>query len=283
VKYATFTVGQPETTPRETIEQLASAGYTGAEWRITVDKGDTSKPGYWSGNRTTLQTDWPDAKFEEVASWQEELGIEAAALGTYVSCAEPDEVERMMEIANILGAPCIRVGPGRYDGSRSYRDIFDESLKQFGTVAELAGKYGVKAGIETHPGLITTSASGAYLLPKHFPPEQVGVIHDAGNLVTEGYEHYQMAFEMLGDHLAHVHIKTNHWTSEPADPPLTVKWKAGWCPLRKGVVDFTFLLKSLQAVGYDGWLSFEDFSDEASQEEKVLDNIAFVKEIEAGL
>lgn len=283
MKYASFTVGQLETSPRETIEQLAAAGYSGAEWRITVDKGDTSNPGYWSGNRATLQSDWPDSKFEEVAAWQKELGIEAAALGTYVSCGEPDEVERMMEVANILGAPCLRVGPGRYDGSRNYHDVFKESVAQFGTVAELAGKYGVKAVIETHPGLITTSASSAYFLAKNFPAEQVGVVHDAGNMVGEGYEHYQMAFEMLGDYLAHVHIKTNRWVSEPADAPLKKKWKCEGAPLREGIVDFTFLLKSLKAVGYDRWLSFEDFSSEATQEEKVRDNIAFMKEIETGL
>ncbi|GIX08239.1 MAG: hypothetical protein KatS3mg115_2642 [Candidatus Poribacteria bacterium] len=52
-----------------------------------------------------------------------------------------------------------------------------------------------------------------------FRPEQVGVIHDAGNMVHEGFENYQMGCELLGPYLAHVHVKNAAWVREAGDPP----------------------------------------------------------------
>lgn len=281
MEYACFTVGQPETTPLETLDQLKAAGYTGVEWRVTNDDGDTSTPGYWKGNRCTLQASWSDDQFQEVRGWMDERDVRAASLGTYLRCDQYDDVARGMQIAKILGAESLRVNSLTYDGSRPYPELFEECIGHFGRVQQISKQFGVKAVMETHPGNITTSASLACQLAANFSPQFVGVIHDAGNMVHEGYEHYQMVFEMLGPYLAHVHIKNGRWTSEPADPPYVRKWKNESAPMRDGCVDFEFLIKSLKAVGYDGWLSFEDFSKEASQEEKVRDNIAFMKEIES--
>jgi sugar phosphate isomerase/epimerase len=50
--------------------------------------------------------------------------------------------------------------------------------------------------------------------------------------------------------------------------------------MRKGVVDFVDVLRGLKKVGYDGWLSFEDFSQEKSQAERVKDNLVYIKEVE---
>lgn len=281
MEYASFTVGQPESTPQEALEQLKAAGYTGVEWRVTNDDGDTSTPGYWKGNRCTLQASWSDVQFQDIRGMMDDHRIRAASLGTYLRCDQYDDVGRMMQVAKILGAESLRVNSLGYDGTRPYPELFEECIGHFGRVQQLSKQFGVKAVMETHPGNITTSASLAFQLASNFSPQFVGVIHDAGNMVHEGYEHYQMVFEMLGPYLAHVHIKNGRWTAEPADPPYTRNWKHESAPMRDGCVDFEFLVRSLRAVGYDGWLSFEDFSAEASQDEKLRDNIAFMKEVES--
>jgi len=281
LEYACFTVGQPETTPRETLKQLKDAGYTGVEWRVTTDDGDTSPPGYWKGNRCTLQATWSDEQFQEIADMMAEMDIRAASLGSYLRCDQYDGVGRMMQVAKILGAGSLRVNSLGYDGSRPYPELFEECIGHFGRIQQLSKQFGVKAVMETHPGNITTSASLAFQLASNFSPDFVGVIHDAGNMVHEGYEHYQMVFEMLGPYLAHVHIKNGRWAADPAEAPYARKWKNESAPMRDGCVDFEFLVRSLKSVGYDGWLSFEDFSSEATQEEKVRDNIQFMKEVEA--
>lgn len=281
MKYASFTVGQPETTPRETLEQLKAAGYTGVEWRVRDDDGDTTSPGYWRGNRATLQASWGDERFAEIRAMMDELAIAAANLGTYVRCDQHEDVDRMMEVAGILGATSMRVNSLGYDGTRTYPELFEEAIRHFERVQELSEKHGVRALIETHPGNITPSASLAHRLVASFSPERVGVIHDAGNMVHEGYENYQLALELLGPYLGHVHIKNARWASRPGEAPVEALWKHESSPMRDGCVDFVFLVRSLKAVGYDGWLSFEDFSSEKSQAEKVADNITFMREIEA--
>jgi sugar phosphate isomerase/epimerase len=280
MKYACFTVGQPESTPEEALKQLKDAGYDGVEWRITNDEGDTSSPGFWKGNRCTLQASWSDAQFEEIAKMTVDLGLEVPSLGTYLGHTDFEGIERMMTVAKIFGAPAMRVNPGRYDGSRHYREAFDEGVGAFGRSQMFAKRFGVKLLVEMHPGNITPSASAAFQFVSNFSPDFVGTIHDAGNMINEGFENYQMGFEILGPYLAHVHVKNGGWASEPAEAPREVMWKGVATPMRKGVVDFVDVLRGLKKVGYDGWLSFEDFSQEKSQAERVKDNLVYIKEVE---
>lgn len=283
MKYACFTVGQPEATPQEALAELKDAGYDGVEWRITEDVGDTSEPGFWRGNRCTLQRDWSDDQFKEIATMTSDLGLEVPTLGTYLDRDDLDGIKRMMEVAKIFGARALRVNSGRYDGSRHYREVFDEGVGAFHRVQMLAKQFGVKAVIEMHPGNITPSASAAFQLVSNFSPDFVGTIHDAGNMVNEGFENYQMGFELLGPYLAHVHVKNAGWVSELAEAPRELQWKGKSMPMRKGVVDYGVVLGALKKVAYDGWLSFEDFSQEQGQAERVKDNLVFIKEVEASL
>ena len=183
-----------------------------------------------------------------------DLDVRAASLGSYLRCDQYDDVARMMQVAKILGATSLRVNSLQYDGTRPYPELFEECIGHFGRIQQLSKQFGVKAVMETHPGNITTSASLAFQIASNFSPQFIGIIHDAGNMVHEGYEHYQMVFEMLGPYLAHVHIKNGRWMPHPADPPFTRTWKNESAPMRDGCVDFEFLVRSLKSVGYGGWL-----------------------------
>ena len=50
-------------------------------------------------------------------------------------------------------------------------------------------------------------------------------------------------------------------------------------PLNKGSVDFRTFLKVLKKSGYDGYVSFEDFSKEKTTLEKLKFNIGYIREI----
>jgi sugar phosphate isomerase/epimerase len=218
-------------------------------------------------------------RFKEIARMTADLGLKVPSLGTYLNHTDFDGIERMMTVAKIFGAPAMRVNPGRYDGSRHYREAFDEGVGAFGRSQMLAKRFGVKLLVEMHPGNITPSASAAFQFVSNFSPDFVGTIHDAGNMVNEGFENYQMGFEILGPYLAHVHVKNGGWISAPAESPREMTWKGVVTPMRKGVVDYADVLRGLKRVGYDGWLSFEDFSQEKSQAERVKDNLIFIKEV----
>lgn len=281
MKYAWFSVGLPESTPEQAVTLLKKYGYQGIEWRMTSDKGDTSKPGFWGGNRTTLQEDWTDAQFKAVAEMTKSEGLQVPNLGSYAKAFEIDKVKRNMEVANILGTPTLRVNVYGYDGKRNYNELFKEDQANFAKVIELGKQFKVKPLIELHMNSIVASASAAIRFLAPFSPNDVGVIHDAGNMVFEGFENYKAGLEMLGKLLCHVHIKNYTYVSEPQNGPQKIKWKAIPSPLRTGAVDFKLLFDVLRGQGYDGWLALEDFSKEVSQEERVKDNIQFIKEVEA--
>jgi sugar phosphate isomerase/epimerase len=75
-------------------------------------------------------------------------------------------------------------------------------------------------------------------------------------MVYEGFEDYRIGLELLGPYLAHVHVKNAAFTR----PEGGGVWTARAAPIEDGVVNFEALLTAFRDAGYDGWLSFEDFS-----------------------
>ena len=281
MKYAWYAVGLPESTPEEAVRLLKKHGYDGIEWRAVADTGDTANPGFWSGNRSTLQADWPDSRFKAVADMTRSEGLAMPNLGAYARASQWDLAQRMIDVAALMGISSLRIGPAAYPGDGTYQDILQRDQECYGRVVEYARQRKVRPLIEIHMGTIVPSASTALRYVSRWKPEEIGVIHDAGNMVYEGFENYQMGLEMLGAYLAHVHVKSAVWVYETAAGPQRLNWSAVASPLRTGMVNVAALFKALKSAGYDKWMALEDFSKVQSQEAKVKDNLAFLKEMES--
>lgn len=281
MRYAAFTVSTPDFTPEQAVAALKEAGYDGVEWRVTDQQPSADgKPGFWSGNLCT----WPLSSFVEDASRIRALtqgaGLALPCVGAYVCCDHLASVERAMQGAAKLGAPQLRVRVPGYDGKSSYLKVRDRAVAEYRDVAVLARQYGLRALIEIHMNTILPSASAAASFASHFDPRHVGVIHDAGNMVYEGYEHYRLGCEVLGPYLAHVHLKSALWQAAGPRADGATEWRAVSAPLSKGSVNIEALFQALRDVGYDGWVSFEDFSTEQPLAQRIRDNLRFVKQVE---
>ncbi|HEY0737293.1 MAG TPA: sugar phosphate isomerase/epimerase family protein [Herpetosiphonaceae bacterium] len=280
MKYAVFTVGLPELTPEQAVTTLRDLGYDGVEWRVTdqAPAGD-EKPGFWAGNRCT----WPLSSLIEdaprIAALAAQAGLDMPSVGTYVTCDDLASVEHAMQGVARMGASQLRVNVPKYDGGTCYRRARDRALAQYREVADLARQYNLRALIELHHGSLIPSASAAAAFLDPIDPRYVGAIHDAGNMVYEGYEQYRLGLEMLGPYLAHVHLKNAAWQPVGIRADGSTEWRAGWAPLAQGVVDMPALLRALREVGYDGWVSFEDFSLEQPLHVRLRDNLAYVKRV----
>lgn len=283
MKYAVFTVCMPEFTVEEAIDRLAEWGYDGVEWRVVNQRPSADgKPGYWSGNRCTISEDELPDVAEDLGRRCRDAGLEICSLGTYLRCHQLDAIERTFRAAGAMGAPQARVGVPGYDGSVNYRELFEQALTDYAKVEKLARTYGVKAVVETHHGSILPSASAAYRFAGHFDPECVGVIHDAGNMVHEGFENYRFGFELLGEYLAEVHVKNTAWEQTNETGPNAQRlWQASWCEMKDGIVNWADVMRALKAVGYDGWLALEDFSTDRPTEQKLPDAVKYLRELEA--
>lgn len=276
MKYSVFTVGLPEMTIEEALKKMKEYGYDGVDFRVTEIKEEFAKeqPSYWRNNYCTVDINTVEEKAEELKALTDKYGLEVNALASYLTCTDDiDKITSVMRAAKKMGAGRIRVNAPKYDSEKGYKQVFEEALCGFQRVEEKAKETGIKAHFEMHHGTITPSASAAYALAKNFDPEYIGVIYDTGNIIYEGLEEYQMALEILGEYLDHVHIKNAFWLKKGE------KYGADWASFSDGYADFPKFFKALKAVGYDGYVTFEDFSGKESSDEKLKNNLIFIKEI----
>ena len=295
MNFSVFTASTPDWTPKTATKTLAAQGWDGIEWRIT-DQIDAETPGFWAGNRATWPLTGLEDNLEEIARITADAGLGFSALGGYARCDNHEDVERVLSATARLGAGKVRVttlplGTSRMGGGepsgRSYPDLFAETKQHFGWVAERAAHHGVKALVELHHQTVISSASAALRLLEGLDPRHVGVIHDLGNLLIEGQEENLAGLQMLGDYLAHVHVKNARWvsTGTEGDGVLagTVTWANEWATLRAGQASVADYFRALASVGYDDWVAVEDFSTELPLAERTADNLAYLKAVQAAV
>jgi sugar phosphate isomerase/epimerase len=273
MRVGVFTVGLPDLTPEEAVREIKSAGYDGVEWRVTriPDELRGEQPSFWRNNLCTLEPTEDEARRARAIG--EGAGLAIAGLGTYIAVGDLAATQEAMRFARVAGAPHIRVGVGDLRGT-TYAEGFAAARRFLEGVEALAGENGVKALVEIHHGTICPSASLAHRLVSGFDPGAVGVIFDPGNMAREGFEDYRIGVELLGPHLAHVHLKNAAFSRPEADDV----WKSRWAPLEDGVVDFDQLFAALREAGYDGWLVIEDFST-ARGRDALRPNLEFVRNL----
>jgi sugar phosphate isomerase/epimerase len=280
MRFAVFTASLPEWTPEEAVTELAAQGWDGIEWRVVDQKPASGQTGFWQGNQCT----WPASSFEADVPRIKEItlaaGLGMPSIGAYATSDQVEAVESLMRGAAALGVTQMRVPVGK-PGPEGYNAAFAQRRKEYHVIQELSQQYGVKALIELHHQSLVSSASAAARFVDGFDPAHVGVIHDIGNMLQEGYEFDPWSLEILGDHLAHVHVKNA--VPKPTQVPKENRtvWKWEWAPMRHGVGDYDRLFTALASIGYDGWLSVEDFSTEVPLKERVRDNLAYLREVVA--
>lgn len=275
MKFSVFTASTPDWTPKEAASTLAAQGWDGIEWRVT-DQQDAAEPGFWAGNRATWPLTGLEAHLDEIAAVTREAGLAFSGIGGYARVGDRDNVDRMLSATAALGAERVRVTMPQLGGG-NYRDLFAAARRDLEWAAERAADLGVQALVELHHRTITSSASAAFRLVDGLDPAHVGVIHDSGNLAIEGHEDYVAAFELLGEYLAHVHVKNVAWrpTGERRSDGSMV-WEAQWEPLLEGQVDLDAYFAALADVGYDRWVTLEDFSTAEPLAERTAHNLAVV-------
>ncbi|SEO68226.1 sugar phosphate isomerase/epimerase [Paenibacillus sp. OV219] len=268
LKLSVFTVAAPDMTPEQLCEAAAASGIDGIEWRCkeTAPHLRSEPPSFWGNNHCTLSPSADETEINRFAQAAAKYNRQAISVTPYLTCGDIEGTEQIMRLASKLGATMIRAGVPGYDRSRNYNELFNITTSYLHEVEQLARTYNIKAIIETHHLTIAPSASLAHRLVSSFNPDHIGVLYDPGNMVYEGYENYRMGLELLGPYLAHVHVKNAGWQppAHPAqltgDPLQSIEWSAGWRPIANGQVPWKQVLRDLKAVGYDGWLGLEDFS-----------------------
>lgn len=231
----------------DAIRQIAKAGYEGVD--------------VWGGRPQAYRRDLTQQEIHELVALLKETGLHVAsfipAQFRYPSIlCSPNETIRLdslafiresMETAAALGAPLVSICPGHTQHGQSVEDGLARLGDSLNTIAEDAGKHGLRIAIEPadryETDLLQTCSSTLKLVEQLGHPN-LGVVLDNGHAALVG-ESAVTAVTELGERLFHVHLDDNNGLRDqhliPGD----------------GKFDFPPFLAALQEAGYDGFLTVE--------------------------
>ncbi len=277
-----FTVSMPEYTPQEAVDILKKLGYDGVEWRVARAEPSDGKEipfeqRYWKGNKCTLELDTIREQAPQIRELCDKNGIAVLALTTYLRPHEHQQIEKVLEAADIMGCDKIRVFPPDYTEKENSEVLLNRMREDVKVLEGLAKKYHKKIVFEIHMDNIMASASAARRILDGTDAAYLGVILDPGNMVYEGFENYKKCFEILGNYIAHIHIKNGYLAPCGEDEMGVSIWQRVWSPLKKGSADLKKFFGVMHEMGYQGDLSVEDFSNEENTYDKLLHNLEYIR------
>ena len=242
MKLSFTTLGCPQWTLRQIVENAAQMGYDGVDIRGLLEDVDVSKrPEFTTGLNETRQI-FADHGIDI-------SGIAISAKYAVVDAAERDaqfdETRRNMELAAKLGAHILRVYGGRVPEGHTVDSILPTLIENLQAIGDEAEKYDVTLALETHDDW-TDSATFARLMAEANHP-RVRVLWDLHHPYRTNGEEAEVTYANLAPYVVSTHFKDSVPTADGHQYVLLVE---GDVPLKK-------MLDMLIAGGYDGYAILE--------------------------
>ncbi len=265
MKLAGHTMGTPEYSLPEAIRLFAAMGLEGIEIIVQSD-----------GYRCAVGMDDDDAMILEAGKLVSRAGLEVACLTPYlnrfnatdedVRREECSRLRRVVRMADLLGAPAIRVYGGRFLTGETDPDgaMFDALVRSMRECGDAAAECGVRLCLENHFGTMTTSAGSTARVVRAVNHPGVGILYDQANIAFFPAEEYREAIRLQRGLIGHVHVKDLVYRENSGplafsdvayvkESERTVKSRIPG----EGILDWPAILRELADSGYDGWLSLE--------------------------
>jgi sugar phosphate isomerase/epimerase len=224
VELCLFSSALPGWDPSRVARAALDAGLAAVEWGIGAGQAVQSPSG--------------------AAAILDDLGVAAAGICVQdgsASLTEPEKLGPFAALAAEIGAPHVRV----------FAPALGEPAEGLAAAAAIAKEHGVMLLIENGPGTIAPSTAQARALVDAFPPDEVGVLYDPGNMVIEGHVDPRLAIAELGPYLRHVHVKNVAWHRENG------AWQWRHASLDAGLLDWGAILAALRQASYTGRLCLD--------------------------
>ena len=218
---------------RDALEAIAWAGFDGAELAFI------------SGMVEHVLPEMGDSGLAEVRAMAADLGLRLFSIE--VTPNVPDRVAQACALAAALGIPVVAIGSGGKTGDEA---SLVEAIDLGRTLAEIAGRHGVRLALKPHVGAAVFDTATARRAHAEIGSPHLGLNFDPSHLhrVPEDVAAAATAF---GDLVAHSHFR---------DCPSRVERGPG-TPAQQvpgnGEVDIPGVLRALAATTYAGPLSFE--------------------------
>lgn len=262
MRYSVTTVSLPDLDVIETCALLRQLGYDGVEWRVRSTAPEAVGQGYsfWGAHKSDLSPANLAQRASELVQVMADHGLQFVAIASNLRADELEEIARLADGVACLGHVPIRLGaPRRYERHIPYAVQYKETAVALERALDLLRPYHLPVLIEIHRGTIMVSASLAHRIASQFSPQELGVIYDLNNMAAEGFETFRIGLELLGPYLKHVHIGGHRPVCVGRRADGAADWAWQGCDLADGLMDIPLWMSDLLAVGYDGFISVEDF------------------------
>jgi len=243
MKLSVSTLGCPDWTLDQIASRLPVYGYEGVELRgLGPDLDVTLAPAFGTASAAS-----------HTRRTLEDAGLVVCALDSSCALAAPvgaartsilDEGRRMIDLAALLGAPCVRVFGGALSDGEARASGVARAADALLFLADYAERQqaDVSVVLETHDAF-STGAQVAEVLRQASDHPHVGVLWDLHHPYRQG-ETPQETFAALGAYVKMTHVKD----SRPRET---------YCLLGDGDIPVETMLGLLKGGGYNGWLSLE--------------------------
>ncbi|MEK0312713.1 sugar phosphate isomerase/epimerase family protein [Cohnella sp. 56] len=213
------------------------------------------------------------ARVREVKALSDSLALPIPVLASYIggfsdaSDSEAksflDEFKRLLEIAGVLGTGMIRVFPGGPNAFMAQDYHYAKAAYWMNLFAEEAKKHQVNILVEIHNDSLVETVDSSLRLLGMIESDNIGMIHDAGNMYITDTDYGRESVLQLGRHLMHVHVKDELRVAELGAPgtfasttrhgrELFLQSRLG-----EGGADHKPLFDALRETGYSDWVTLE--------------------------
>jgi fatty-acyl-CoA synthase len=243
MKLSFTTLGCPDWTLRQVVENAAKMGYDGVDLRGLLDDIDIStRPEFTTGLEETM------ALFADhgIAI----SGIAISARYAVVDEAEKkqhfDETRRNMELARKLGTGILRVYAGRVPEGHTVESILPTLVENLREIGDEAEQYGITLALETHDDWTDSSVFRRLMDEVNHP--RVRVLWDLHHPFRTTGEQPEVTYANLAPYTVSIHVKDSVPNPDGSHT---------YVLLGEGDVPLTTMLDKLVAGGYDGYAILE--------------------------
>jgi sugar phosphate isomerase/epimerase len=243
MKLSFTTLGCPQWTLKQIVENAAKMGYDAVDFRGLLEDIDISgRPEFTSELKATKKL----FKDHGIAVSGISISSHFAVVDLVEKKKQFDEARRNLELADKLDTHVIRIYGGKVPEGYTVETIMPilaENLRKIGDEAE---KHGVTLALETHDDWTNSTFLTRVITQVNHP--YVRVLWDLHHPYRVNSEQPEFTYANLGKYTVSIHVK---------DSVLDKEGKPRYVLLGEGNVPIKRMLEMLVQGGYDGYATLE--------------------------
>ncbi len=233
------------------VERAARLGFRYVEPMVHDGRELLSEAGYFH----SVSMDEDPLEIKEIL---DRHGVRASALSAHCPLMRPEisvpYLQKAIRFADALEAPVVNTDEGIRPEWLGLDDAFTVMKYTLTSALRVAGRYGIKIGIEPHQSISKTT-EGLLRIASLVDSPLLCVNYDTGNAYLGGEDPYE-GLRAVSSLLVHVHAKDITIKHAEAERGKATGTPVG-CACGDGVIDWARVISILRSSGFNGVMSVE--------------------------